>query len=59
MVWISDGEKCDNAFSRFDTIPARDEQTDRPTDILPTQLVVRAIYTHTRRAVKTDDDCKG
>ena len=38
MVWLHGGEKNDDMFSRFDTIPACERQTDwhtnRPTDIL-------------------------
>jgi len=29
---IPDGKKFDDTFSRFDTIPACDRQTDRQTD---------------------------
>jgi len=32
MVWLPDGEKSDDMFSRFDTILACDGQTDRQTD---------------------------
>jgi len=34
MVWVPDGEKSDETFSRFDRIPTCDRQTDGRTDIL-------------------------
>jgi len=47
MVWLPDGEKFDNMFSRFDTIPACDRQTDRQTSC---DSIVCAAHMH--RAVK-------
>jgi len=55
MVWLPDGEKFDDMFSRFNTISACDEQTDgqthRWTDILPLPTPSYAYTLHSKNDI--------